>query len=126
MNLHQIVSGAIGTVNPFVSAVVETSTGYTTAADGARTPTFDPLPIDVQVQALTFRDLTQLDGLNIQGTRRAIYTNGFVAGVIRVAGKGGDLITFAPGTLPEGDTWLCALVLEQWPDWCKIAITLQD
>ena len=28
--------------------------------------------------------------------------------------------------MPEGNTWLCVHVLEQWPDWCKIAITLQN
>lgn len=126
MNLHGIVSAAIGSVNPFVPATVQISAGYNISPDGSRTPIYNPITIDVQVQALQYNDLVHLDGLNIQGTRRAIYTNGFVAGIIRVDSKGGDLITFPPGTLPEGNTWLCAFVLEQWKDWCKIAVTLQN
>jgi hypothetical protein len=126
MNLHGIVSSAIGAVNPFVPATVRRSTGYTTNADYSRTPTTSDLPIRAQVQALTADDLKQLDGLNIQGVMRALYTDGSVAGVIRVAAKGGDVVVFPNGTLPEGNTWLCTHVLEQWPDWCKIAITLQN
>jgi hypothetical protein len=126
MNLHGVASAAIGSVNPFVAATVQISTGYTTNADGSRVPVYGEITIDAQVQALTYNDLVHLDGLNIQGVRRAIYTNGYVAGIVRVDSKGGDIITFPNGTLPEGNTWLCAFVLEQWPDWCKIAVTLQN
>jgi hypothetical protein len=132
MNLHQIVAGAIGAVNPFVPASVQVSSGYTTNPDFSRTPNYTTLNISAQVQALTYQDLTHLDGLNIQGVRRAIYTNGSIMGLVRIDAKGGDVITFAPGLLPEGDAWLCAHVLEQWSDggngasWCKICITLQN
>lgn len=74
-----------------------------------------------QVQSLTFRDLTQIEGLNLQGTRRAIYLSGRIDGIVRSRHKGGDLIS-----LPDGTEWLVAQVLEQWPDWCKVAVTLQD
>jgi hypothetical protein len=131
MNLHAIVSAAIGTVNPFVPATVQVSSGYTINPDFSRTPIYTTLAISAQIQALTYQDLTHLDGLNIQGVRRAIYTNGSIMGLVRIDQKGGDVITFAPGLLPEGNAWLCAHVLEQWSDgvngasWCKIAITLQ-
>lgn len=132
MNLHALVASAIGTVNPFVPATVQVSEGYTTNADGSRTPNYTTLNISAQVQALTYQDLTHLDGLNIQGIRRAIYTNGSIMGLVRIDAKGGDIISFAPGLLPEGNTWLCAHALEQWSDgangasWCKICITLQN
>jgi hypothetical protein len=132
LNLHRIVSGAIGAVNPFVPATVQVSAGYTTNPDGSRTPNYTTLAIGAQVQALTYNDLVHLDGLNIQGVRRAIYTNGSIMGLVRIDAKGGDVITFAPGLLPEGDAWLCATVLEQWSDgsngasFCKICITLQN
>lgn len=126
MNLHGIVSGAIATVNPFVDAVVKRSTGYTTNPDYSRTPTYADMPIKAQVQAMSADDLRQMDDLNIQGIHRKIFTNGVVAGAIRIGSKGGDLVTFAPSTLPEGNVWLCTHVLEQWPDWCSIAITLQN
>lgn len=126
MNLHAIVAPAIGVVNPHVAATVRRSAGYTTSADGEQVPTYTETAVLVQVQALTYSDLQQLDSLNIQGVRRAVYLSGAVMGVVRVAQRGGDLMVFAPGVLPEGNVWLAAHVLEQWPDWCKVAITLQN
>src|SRR5579859_3307653 len=107
-NIHALVSGAIATVNPFVSATVQRSTGYTTSPDGTQVPAYTSFGISCQVQALAYKDLVQLDGLNIQGVRRAIYLTGWVAGVVRADRKGGDLIVFPTGTLPEGNTWLAA------------------
>lgn len=40
MDLHRIVSGAIGAINPMVPATVQISTGYTTSASGLRTPSY--------------------------------------------------------------------------------------
>lgn len=74
-----------------------------------------------QIQNLTFRDLQQLEGLNVQGVRHAIYINGRVDGIIRSQNKGGDLVTFADGSI-----YLVAHVLEYWPTWCKVAATLQN
>lgn len=188
MNLHGIASGIISAVNPMVPARVDVSTGYTTASDGNRTPTYRTVTgVSAQVQALTYRDLIQVEGLNLNGTRRAIYFNGRVDGLVRVENKGGDLVTlptaafvgsiaddvltvasissgaiqvgdkvfgaaadtaivaqltgtpggvgtytvtpsqtFAEDDLTTGNVWLVAMVLEQWPDWCKVAVTLQD
>lgn len=125
MNLHGIVSGNIGAVNPFVPATFQASTGSTTADDGMRVPTYaDPVTVDVQVQALTGKDLMQIDGLNLNGTKRAIYLYGQADGTVRVNQKGGDLITLTDG--PNAGVWLVVLVLEQWPDWCKTACALQN
>lgn len=127
MDLHGIASGAIGAVNPFVPITLKRSTGYTTAPDGTRTPTFTNVTgLMAQVQALTAGDIRRLDGLNIQGVKRAMYVGGEVEAIVRVGGKGGDLVIFPTGTLPEGDTWLASQVLEAWPDWRKIALTLQN
>lgn len=125
MNLHGLVSGVIATINPFVSATVKRSTGYTTNPDGSQVPTYTIFPISAQVQALTYTDITHLDSLSIQGVRRAIYLTGNVMGIVRADRRGGDLIVFPDGTLPEGDVWLAAIALETWDTWCKIAITLQ-
>ena len=122
MNLHQIASGAIGAVNPFVPISIQVSTGSSINAAGQRTPTYAPAVVKPgQLQALTFRDITQMEGLNLQGTQKAVYINGHVAGLVRVLNKGGDLITF-----PDGSVWLVTLVLEHWPNWTKCAVTLQD
>ncbi len=122
MNLHGIVSGAIGTVNPLVTVQLLRSIGATTADDGTRIPKFAPPEnVSAQIQALTFTDLQQLDGLNIQGERRAVYINGRADAVLRPSKKGGDLII-----TPDKRRWLIVLPLEYWPDWCKFAITLQN
>jgi hypothetical protein len=122
MNLHAIVSNGVNVVNPFVPLVVQVSLGYTTSADGSRAPSYaQPVPVMGQVQALEYRDILQLESLNIQGQQRAIYIRGEVDGLVRPSKKGGDLIT-----TPDGRIWLVTLVLEYWPDWCKAAVTLQD
>lgn len=76
-----------------------------------------------QIQPVTWRDLQQLDGLNLNGTRKVIYLTGQVHGIVRQTNKGGDLIT-----MPDGTVYLVALVLEGWATagWCKAAITRQD
>lgn len=125
LNVRAAANFAIQAINPDVVAELWKNMDAVTAPTGKRTPVYRKLPIDVQVQALSFSDLQQLDGLNIQGVRRAIYVRTQVASVIRVAHKGGDLVVFPRGTIPEGTTWLAVHVLERWPTWCKVAITLQ-
>lgn len=77
-----------------------------------------------QVQPETFRDIQQMDGLNLQGIRKTIYVNGDLNGLIRYKMKGGDLVV-----LPDGSTWLVAMELEDFnisAGWAKCAITLQN
>jgi hypothetical protein len=124
MNLHNIVSPYISAINPFITASIQKSTGYTTTSSGKRVPTYAAAEsVQVQMQALQYNDLVQLDGLNIQGERHAMYINGNWSGVVRPDGTGGDLIT-----LPNGTVWLVVLVLENWSDldgWVKVACTRQ-
>lgn len=125
MNLHGLVSGAISTVNPFILGTVKYSTGATTDAAFTRQPSYTTVTgVQMQVQALTAEDLRQVDGLNLNGTKRAIYLYDQINGVVRSKSKGGDLIVIDSGV--NAGTWLVNLVLEQWPDWCKCAVTLQN
>lgn len=122
MNLHSIVSSAIGTVNPLVDCTLQLSAGYSIAGDFSQVPAYATVsPVPCQIQALTGRDLRQIDAVNLQGTMRAIYLNGTIEGVNRAAIKGGDIFTF-----PDGSTWLVTQPLENWPDWSKVAVTLQN
>jgi hypothetical protein len=125
MNLHNIVGPCVAAVNPWVTATYKQSTGYATNPDGTRAPSYaTPVSIQVQMQALQYRDLMQLEGLNIQGVRQAMYINGNIEGVDRASQRGGDLIT-----LPDNSVWLVALVLEDWygtDGWTKVAVTKQD
>jgi hypothetical protein len=121
VNLHAIVSGAVGSVNPLVNISIQRSNGSTTNVDGTRVPSYAAaVTVQAQVQPLSAGDLQQIEGLNIQGEKRAVYINGRTDGLIRQDQKGGDLITF------NSQIWLNVHVLEYWPDWCKFIITRQD
>lgn len=81
------------------------------------------LVLRAQLQPISWRDLQQLEGVNMNGTRSAIYVNGNIDAIVRVKLKGGDLVTF------NGDTWLVVQQLEGWnatAGWTKAAIVLQD
>ena len=122
MNLSGLVAGAIGAINPRILGTIQVSTGNTTNADFSRTPNYRTYRnVPMQVQALSNQDLKQMEGLNLQGNMKAIYITGPVDGVVRATSKGGDLIT-----LPDSSIWLVTIVLEDWPDWTKVAVTQQN
>jgi hypothetical protein len=125
MNLHGIVSGAIGTVNPHIPGRLRISTGSSTNPDGTRVPTYDaPRGVRLQVQPMSWGDLQQVDWLNKGGERRKIYLYGEADAVVRVNQKGGDLIEIDSGV--NRGTWLIVQTLEQFPDWVSCACTLQN
>lgn len=119
MNLHGIVRGAIGAVNPHLPVVIQQSTGYTTGVDGSQVPTYTTINTTGQKQALSGGDILRLNSLNVQGVSEKMYLDGNYEGLIRATGKGGDLLTF------NGQTYLVAAVLERWADWCCVALTMQ-
>ena len=120
MNLHQIVSSAIGTVNPFITVTIRRSTGYSTLPDGTRISTYVTLSGPAQVQDLAAEQLRQLEGLNLQGETKNVYINGNWSGAVRADAVGGDVFLFL------GAEWLVTLVPESWPDWCKVVVTMQS
>lgn len=130
MNLHAIANSVIAAVNPNIAVTLKQSTGYTTGPGAKRIPAYAaPVTVQAQVQALSGKDLRQIDGLNLQGTLAAIYLYGAVAGAVRGTGQGGDLIVVPSGAY--AGTWLVTMVAEQWGDgvpaaWCKVIVTLQD
>ena len=122
MNLNNLVAGAIASVNPDVMLSIQVSTGTTQNAQFQLVPSYAaPVSVPGQVQPMTWKDIQQTDGLNLQGVKRAIYINGHVHGLIRAKNKGGDLITD-----PNGNVWLVTTELEEWPNWCRVAVILQD
>lgn len=125
MNVRGLVNPYTGITNCNQQVNWIQSTGYTTNAAGKRTPTSITLTVKAQVQALSSTDLKQIDGLNIQGTLRAVYLYGGAAGVIRANQIGGDILVFpeVKGGTPKN--WLISTVLENWTDWTKVIVTLQ-
>jgi hypothetical protein len=122
MDLRGLANGVTSTINPNETVTVLRSTGYTIGAGAKQVPAFAaPVTGPAQVQALDANDIKQLDGLNIQGTIRAIYLRGTLAGVVRPNQTGGDIVK----RKNEMESWLVVKVLESWPDWTKAAIVLQ-
>ena len=120
MDLRGIANGVTSTVNPNQTVTVLRSTGYTIGAGAKQVPSYAaPVSGPAQIQALDADDIKQLDGLNIQGTIRAIYLRGTLAGVVRPNQTGGDIVQIS------GQDWLVVKVLEGWPTWTKAAIVLQ-
>lgn len=123
MNLHAIAGPVVAAVNPTQPVIVQVSIGRAVNPDGSQRAQYLPgVTVPAQIQAQTYKDIQQTQGLNLNGTRRSIYLYGKVDGLVRPENKGGDLITLA-----DGSVWLVSMVLEQWNlDWCKCAITLQN
>lgn len=128
INLRAIANAVSSTINPNVEVTLRISDGYTIGAGARQVPSY--LPDNVgpgQLQALDGEDLKQIANMNVQGSIRALYLYGTMAGVIRPQEKGGDLIFMQDPNDPLiTQTWLCVKVLETWPTWSKSAIVLQQ
>ena len=130
MDLNAIASQATRAVTPSLDAQLWLNDGtYATADDGTRTPSYNTDSfVTVDMQPLSGRDLKQLEGLNIQGVQRVAYVRGDIQGLVRVDRKGGDLIVIPADPLAPAyavGSWLVVTVMETWPDWCKVGLTLQ-
>jgi len=121
MDLRGIANGVTSAINPNEPVTILRSTGYTAGAGARQVPSYAAAdPASANVQALDSVDLKQLDGLNIQGTIRAIYIRGSLLGTSRPDVKGGDIVQRG-----AAGNWLVVKVLEAWPNWTKAAIVLQ-
>jgi hypothetical protein len=111
----------IPVVNADQSVIVQRSDGtYIQNADFSRTPNYITFEATAQIQPTSQGDIERLNGLNIQGVNCSAYLYGEVASINRPLALGGDLIT-----TPDGTLYLVKAVLEQWPDWVKVALCLQ-
>jgi hypothetical protein len=120
MNLRGIANRATRVINSNTPVTIYKSIGYTIGVGRKQMPDYAP-PVSgmAQIQALDSVELKHLDGLNIQGTIRALYLTGDLKNVIRPEQTGGDLVEI------DGQTWLTVKVLEHWEFWVKVAIVLQ-
>lgn len=120
--MRGIANSVSSAINPNVAVMLRQSSGYTVdPVTRKQVPSYADTAGYGNLQALDGDDLRQLDGLNIQGTLRALYLYGDAAGVIRPDQRGGDTVTI------NGKTWLVVKVLEHWdnPTWAKVALNYQ-
>jgi hypothetical protein len=129
INVRGIANAAIQVVNPNIPVTVKLPNGYTVdPATLRQIPAYITQAAQGQLQALDGDDLGQINGLNIQGTIRAMYLYGSIAGVIRPDGSPQSHVIFTSneaGVVKERE-WGVFKVLESWSDWCKVAIVYQE
>lgn len=129
INVRGIANAAIQVVNPNIPVTVKLPNGYAVDPGTLRQiPAYITQTAQGQLQALDGDDLGQINGLNIQGTIRAMYLYGSIAGVIRPDGSPQSHVIFTSneaGVVKERE-WGVFKVLETWPDWCKVAIVYQE
>lgn len=117
MNLHAIVSGAIGSVNHHEMVTIYRCTGTTNTA-GVMHVTYTPSDIMAQVQAPNAGDLKLFDNLADARHVKKFYINASAATINRHEETAGDIIERADGSFwlidmirddfsPEG--WLCVI-----------------
>lgn len=126
MNLRGLVNKYTQVTNKNIQINWIQSTGYKTNDAGKRVPTTMTLTVDAQIQALSATDLKHIDGLNITGVMRTVYMYGQAAGVIRADQIGGDILVFPECCGGENKNWLITQVMENWPGWCRVIVTLQQ
>jgi len=126
MNLHGLVSGAIGAVNPYIDATLRKSTGYTISENKKQIPTYSTSAGKIQAQELTTDEIKHANSLNIQGLFRKVWIQGNWAGVIRADQKGGDIFTFPQYPGNPAQDWMVFVVYEMWPDWSCVGVVLQS
>jgi hypothetical protein len=129
MNIRGIANMAIQTVNPNIPVVVKSPNGFTIDPVTRRqVPGYITTDAMGQLQALDGDDLKQMAGLNIQGSIRAMYLYGSIAGVIRPDSSPQSHVIFTSneGGITKSREWGVFKVLETWPDWCKVAIVYQE
>lgn len=129
MNIRGIANMAIQAVNPNIPVVVKLPNGFAVDPVSRRqVPVYTSTNAVGQLQALDGDDLKQISALNIQGTIRAMYLYGSVAGVIRPDGSSQSHVVFTSNEagVIKSREWGVFKVLESWQDWCKVAIVYQE
>lgn len=124
MNLHGVVGPLVSAVNPKIRALYNKNIGYVTTADGVRVPSYAPVQfVDIQKQPISYKDLAQIEGLNLAGEKCVIYASTELKSVDRATNSGGDLLTFN-----DGSVWLVVMPLEDFfatAGWVKVAAVKQ-
>ena len=122
MNLHDIVSGVISSVNPTTDGDWIRYVGLKVNDDGSTAPSYaDAVPISGDMQDLTQQDVQHLASLNLSSCTRAIYVDEPLAALSQRDQTGGDLLRM------EGKIWRVGAILEGWTTvgWCKAALIEQ-
>lgn len=116
--MHDVVRGAIETVNDDTDGTVYVSTGRT-AVRGILTPTYSAVTARLQVQASAHTGLQQERGLEYNNSFYTIYAYGNFSDLDRPTMTGGAVCNFG------NQWWYIDQVLQFWPQWCSFSVVQQ-
>lgn len=117
-NFHDVVRGAIETINSDTPGTVYISTGRTNVR-GILTPTFSAVSARLQVQANVHSGLQHERGLEYNQSLYTVWAYGNFSDLDRPTETGGSICTF------NNTWWYINQVQEFWPQWCSFDITQQ-
>ena len=127
MNIRAIANMAIQGVHQNITVMWSYSTGYEIDADGFQIPAYSyPVAIYADVQGLSVSDIRAYEGLNITTASRKVYITEQPNGVSRPDVQGGDLMVFPAIKGGADRKWLVTAVLESWPEWSCVLVTMQN
>lgn len=128
MNLRAVANSMTRAINPNIAGTIRVYAGEQKDASYNRTPTYNAaMPVELQIQALTKKEIEHLDALNLSDATRAAFANRQMTGVDRASKSGGDLLDFIDPETGIMSTWLVIATLQAWgtSGWCKVAISKQ-
>lgn len=132
LNLHALVRGAVQSINRDTFGWWYRSNGNLQSAtgDGRQVPAYlAPIPVKLQVQPPSGKDLQFIDYLQLQGVIRTVFMFGLPQGIVRVNQLGGDLLLFPQRRGAPNDVWKIEQPAESWDvddcGWTKLFAVLQ-
>ena len=113
MNLHEIVSSAINSINPFQSITITPRGSYTINQYGER-EAVSGLSITVlaDIQPVSSEDIKFINNYNQSSIYKSFYVSEDVHGINRPLAKAGDIITW------NGNKYYVTSLKEGWYDTC--------
>lgn len=132
LNLHAAVRNVIPAVNADIAGWWYVNKGSEPSTiPGARSvASFEPaVPVQLQVQPPSTRDLRFAEFMQLQGVIRTVWMFSDPQGIVRVNQTGNDLLLFPQWAAAPNDTWMVEQPAEGWNvdsgGWTKLIAVLQ-
>lgn len=116
INLHNVVRGAINSINPDQSVILKINTGTIHKPGGIQEPSFDEITAIAQVQPVKSSEIQFIANYQSGAKYKNFYFNGNVNGINRRKLTGGDIIIW------NGFEWYVDAEEEDWDTvgWTKV------
>lgn len=126
MDIYGLANSAIQVLNENQNIIWKKSTGYTTDEEtGQRTPQYQEIEIQAQIQPMSSDTLQFVDGMNQGGLSRSVWMIGDVQSVLRSEQRGGDLLIFPLEGETTPSVWKVTSVIEAWQNYAHVVAVLQ-